>query len=85
MELRSGSSISERIDIASEIFERLKDLTDESARRIKGNCTRDGKFLGERLDLFQNGCYELAFCEAEIAAARASLNFLNNGEEHVLR
>ncbi|HAJ77217.1 MAG TPA: acyl-CoA dehydrogenase [Gammaproteobacteria bacterium] len=85
MELRTGGSISERIEVASVIFERLKELTEESARVIKGNCTRDGKFLSERLDLFQNGCYELAFCEAEIAAARAGLVFLNTGEEHALR
>jgi len=77
MELRSGVSTPAHIEVASSLVDRLQELTDESVTVIKANCTRDGKLQAERLDQFQKGCYELAFCEAEIAAARATLNYVS--------
>ena len=77
MEIKSGDSTPDHIEVASSLFDRLQELTDESVTVIKANCTRDGKLQAERLDRFQNGCYELAFCEAEIAAARATLNYVS--------
>lgn len=82
--LSSIISSPDHIDAASKIFDRLKELTNQSAVVIKKNCIRDGKLDGERLDRFQNGCYELAFCEAEIVAARAALNYAKNQQGNAL-
>ncbi|MCH8263878.1 MAG: acyl-CoA dehydrogenase [Proteobacteria bacterium] len=49
----------------------LRELVDEACAVIKSQCLRDGKLDAELLDDWQLVSYELAFCVADISAARA--------------
>ena len=49
----------------------LRELVDEVCAVIKSQCLRHGKFDAELLDDWQLVSYELAFCVADISAARA--------------
>ena len=49
----------------------LRELVDEVCAVIKSQCLRHGKFDAELLDDWQLLSYELAFCVADISAARA--------------
>ena len=49
----------------------LRELVGEACAVIKSQCLRDGKLDPERLDDWQLVSYELAFCVADISAARA--------------
>ena len=49
----------------------LRELVDEACAVIKSKCLLDGKFDAELLDAWQLVSYELAFCVADISAARA--------------
>ncbi len=55
-----------------ELLSSLESYMNFGLRRIKSACTdSDGKLNGDSLDGWQQSSYDLAFCAAEIAAARA--------------
>ena len=49
----------------------LWEIVDEACAVIKSKCLRDGKLDAELLDAWQLVSYELAFCVADISAAKA--------------
>lgn len=62
---------------AESVIDLLSEKTNQAAAFVKARCTDNGKFDPGLLDNHQSVSYELAFCAAEISAARAILAYAN--------
>jgi len=63
---------------AESVIDLLSEKTNQAAAWVKSRCTDNGKFDSGLLDNYQAVSYELAFCTAEISAAKAILAYANN-------
>ena len=73
------------IEIAAGVLVELRRYALRDAAEIKARCTGvDGSLNPDLPDQEQGVCYELAFCEAEIAAAEAMLSYTSAQQENSL-
>jgi (2S)-methylsuccinyl-CoA dehydrogenase len=61
--------------VPSQFIDQAQALIDISCRALKRRCTANATFEENRLDAFQSVSYAIAFCAAEIEAARQILAF----------
>lgn len=58
------------LEIANNSVNKVEQFVQQGLKNIKVLCTVQGKLDASLLDAHQLGCYELAFCTAELVAAR---------------
>jgi len=58
------------LELADNSVNRVEQSVRQGLKNLKALSTADGKLDGDLLDRHQLGCYELAFCTAELVAAR---------------
>jgi len=62
---------------ALDYLQAIEALTQSAFKNLKQQCSKNGVLNNELLDQQQHLCYELAFCVAEISAARSHITYAN--------
>ncbi len=57
------------------------DIIDVALANIKAMCSREGKLIPDLLDQYQLLSYDLAFCVAELQAAKVIINYAEKADE----
>ncbi len=79
-----GTNLEADLSSATESLEFLQQLIDSALSRIKADCTKAAGLDNDLLDNWQLSSYDLAFCVAELEAARAFSDYAIKTNYHSL-